>query len=851
MKLLRSSAFTVLMTLSCIGMTGAVSAAPPEWDGFDPGSADARADKTDDLGIPDLTPAMGEDALPQVSAEQLQPRPLAIATPHKKTRKSQEKDLKKHRAEAEPAASSRLEDAYAERLAAPLEQFGYTLFGQKNDENNVRTGIPAGAAQDDFIVSAGDRLDITFRGQRSTHSIYAVDSQGQLLVEDLPPLPAAGRTIAQLRKTLEAEAGKQPNTEVFVSLDAVRQIDVLVVGHVRAPGRQTLTVFHTALDALEHAGGIDKTGSLRQVRLVRNGHTTAIDLYDILAAGGTGADFSLRDGDRIIVPPIGATVALAGGLKRPGIYELPGGLSGSRPLSLKEMLDLGGGLLAPGQVRYMRMSLTADGEEKVQEVTGFSSVSFGDGDILSAEPAKEKRTGTVELKGEARQQGVHALDNASTLSSLLGSDQVFGPDIYPLIGLIERQDNQELTKQIIAFPPLQVIKGTYDNALQDGDMITLFSRRQIMALQAPDAENPVKKTVEAPPENGIIDPAVSAYLKERSVYVRGAVRQPGAWPVADGATLDNVIAAAGGMTLEANPQNIEVTTALPGPEKNGDGTRRIVIDSTATSPGTITVSPGDAVRVNQKQRKLAENTALIAGQVLHPGRYDLLPGDRLSDLLKRAGGLTPQAYPQGAIFSRDSERRAEEQRYRAQARSLETRLASSMNDKGDKAPDTAQIAAVQQLIGQLEEAQGVGRITVESDPGTLAADPAVDILLEAGDRVYIPQRPLTVRVAGEVLSPSNLQFRKDKDPENYISEAGGFTYNADKDRAFVVYPDGSAQPLQVSLWSHNAAMIPPGSTIVVPRDPKPFDFLETARDVTQILSNLAVTGIFVDNIQDN
>ena len=133
----------------------------------------------------------------------------------------------------------------------------------------------------------------------------------------------------------------------------------------------------------------------------------------------------------------------------------------------------------------------------------------------------------------------------------------------------------------------------------------------------------------------------------------------------------------------------------------------------------------------------------------------------------------------------------------------------------------------------------------------LASKPEQDILLESGDRVYIPRRPLTVRVAGEVLYPAALAFRKDKDAKQYITEAGGFTYNADKDRAFVVYPDGSAQPLQVSMWNHTASLIPPGSTVIIPRDPKPFDFIQTARDVSQILSNLAITGIFIDDNRRN
>jgi len=140
---------------------------------------------------------------------------------------------------------------------------------------------------------------------------------------------------------------------------------------------------------------------------------------------------------------------------------------------------------------------------------------------------------------------------------------------------------------------------------------------------------------------------------------------------------------------------------------------------------------------------------------------------------------------------------------------------------------------------------------VEADPASLKADPEQDILLEAGDKIFIPKRPLTVRVAGEASSPAALQFRKGKDPMDYINQAGGTTYYADRDRTFVVYPDGSAQPLNVSMWNHSATFIPPGSTIIVPRDPKPFDFLAGAERVSQILANLAISGLYIEAIGDD
>jgi protein involved in polysaccharide export with SLBB domain len=221
-------------------------------------------------------------------------------------------------------------------------------------------------------------------------------------------------------------------------------------------------------------------------------------------------------------------------------------------------------------------------------------------------------------------------------------------------------------------------------------------------------------------------------------------------------------------------------------------------------------------------------------------------------LIDRAGGLSDTAYPDGVIFSRASERKQEENKYKTQARDLELKLADMLRTEDkDKKPDMAQVQTAQALISQLKDAKAVGRITVEADPDILAANPDQDILLESGDKIYIPRRPLTVRVGGEVLSPAALQFRKGKAADTYIDEAGGTTYFADKDRAFVTYPDGSSSPLSISAWKQGVTMIPPGSTIIVPRDPKPFDFLESAETISTILANIALTGFYLDDLGDD
>ena len=737
------------------------------------------------------------------------------------------------------ASKSTLENIYSERIIDELEQYGYDLFDATPSPKT--STIPAGTVQGDYILSAGDTLNIVLRGQMNTRDDYEINNQGLLIIKDFPPIVAAGRSLKGVSEDLQAAVESHHNTQIYVSLSNIRQIGVLVVGHVKNPGRKNLTAFHTVLDALSEADGIEKTGSLRRIKLVRKGKSYFVDLYQLLMASGGGADKLLQDGDRIIVPPIGSTMAVSGSVKRPAIYEIRKG----EKLSLHQALGLGGGVLTPGQNRYMKLENTKDGEETVKDIRAPKNKIFGDGAILMVAQSEQKRSSVVTLSGNTRQPGPHDLKKSKTLSGLITDEKVLGNNIYPLIAIIERHDQKQLTKKLVAFSPFQVLHKKHDDKLNEGDAVRLFSLDQIRDLSAKDETNPLrhKASLGNAKSKMIEDPVLRAFLNERSAFIRGSVRQEGAYPVVEGATLESLLAVAGGIALEANKESIELTSRESG---------RRVINLLTEDPEDIIIHAGDTIRVNQKFHKITDHSVMLVGEVNHPGRYDLMPGDTLSKLIERAGGMTGQSYPDGALFSRASERKREESRYQAQAQDLEMKLAASLQQvDDDKKPDMGQVSATQNLIAQLKHAEAVGRITVEADPASLATHPAQDILLEKGDKIYIPKRPMTVRVAGEVLSPAALQFREGKDPIDYIREAGGTTYYADKDRAFVVFPDGSAQPLQVSMWNHSATFIPPGATIIVPRDPKPFDFIESATRVSQILANLAISGLYIDAIGDD
>ncbi len=315
------------------------------------------------------------------------------------------------------------------------------------------------------------------------------------------------------------------------------------------------------------------------------------------------------------------------------------------------------------------------------------------------------------------------------------------------------------------------------------------------------------------------------------------MRQPGGYPVADATPLSALIAVAGGLASDADPQAVELTSAAGA---------RANIDLARAADAARRVGPGDAVRVNPRAQALEARAVTILGAVQRPGSYDVGRGEALSSLIARAGGLTDDAYPAGAVFTRESERRREKEQFAQQARELERGLTLEI-EKGE--PVKAEnVALARQLAAQLRGAEPLGRIVVEADPAILRAHPELDPLLEPDDRVTIPKRSLSVAVTGEVMHPTTAQFVSGKSADRYVSEAGGPTRNADTDRSFVILPDGRAQPLAQASWNHRVEAIPPGAILVVPRDPKPFDALDFTKSIGSLLGQLAITAASVSVI---
>jgi len=253
------------------------------------------------------------------------------------------------------------------------------------------------------------------------------------------------------------------------------------------------------------------------------------------------------------------------------------------------------------------------------------------------------------------------------------------------------------------------------------------------------------------------------------------------------------------------------------------------------------VRPGDEIRFNQAFTDIGAGSVTVQGQVRFGGTFPIIRGERLSSLLTRAGGLTSVAYPYGTVFLRRSAAQIEREAYTRAANEVQNQLVVAMTRVGNDKIEPATFASMQTFVTELRNQQAVGRISIIADPSVLASNPAQDPLLEPGDVVYIPQRPSTIAVMGQVLQPGSYPYKAGESLGDYIQRAGGYSSTADESQTFIVLPDGSARRVERSWLSFGTNSLPPGSAIVVPRDVTPLDLRQTIIDVSQILSQFAVT----------
>ncbi|WP_431283296.1 SLBB domain-containing protein [Humitalea sp. 24SJ18S-53] len=776
---------------------------------------------------------------------------------------------------------------FAARLESPLRQFGYDTF------RGMTLQAPAvGALPDDYIIGRDDEVLVSIRGRTRNAYALRVTRDGTLLLPDLPPFPAAGRTLRDLRAEIEARVQRElGGSEAFVSIGQVRQMGVFTAGEVVRPGVQPLPALATVLDALAAAGGVRKTGSLRAIRVEGPRGSRVVDLYPLLAGEAGNPDISLREGERVIVPALGGVVAIAGEVTRPAIYELPAGVLA---VPLGSMLRLAGDPLRPSGNRFLLQGTDGSGRRSFSEIGAGGSIRRGDAVLV--QPGADVQSGAMRLAGHVAVPLTRAAGRGSSLRGLLADSRVVRVDPYVRMGVIWRVDPATRVRQFIGFDLGRVLSSRADQPLREADEVIILSQPDVLWLSSPPVQRAVRG--EAPgvvtpvaaaagavpslscpalmglaiaarsspqrfahargagfpdigeppcPQLFIDYPALLPFLLDNAVLLTGEVRLPGLYPILDDTGLDQVLAAAGGVSDTADLAAVEMARE-PLEQSGAIPLQRTILDLRSRNFAAIRLSPRDAVRVPRGFGDRDIGPVTLAGEVVRPGVYDIRRGERLSEILLRAGGLTPQAYAYGAVFTRESVRIRQQDGFNRTAQQLEQSLiqvAAGQAVAGSRAGGVdlgSAITAGRELASALRDARAAGRMVVEANPVVLAARPDLDVLLEPGDLIAIPKRPNEVTVVGAVLNASSLQFTTGWRASEYVRGAGGQQRFADPSRAFVVLPNGQSVPAGLGSWQQGGPPVPPGSLVVVPQDPSPYETWGFIRDLTQVLGQISISA---------
>ena len=859
------------------------------------------------MPLPTLPPAAQQDALQRIldaAAGRMPPPPagtVALLPPQAPTPPASAAPALPPAAPPGPPEEpySNTEAFFAARLETPLRQFGYETFRQA--PGAPPPGVSFGALPEDYVIGRDDEVVLAFRGRARQTVSARVTREGTLLLPDLPPIPAAGRTLRELREDLGARAQRDMGSEVFVSIGQLRQMNVFVSGEVARPGFQALTAIASVLDALTAAGGVRKTGSLRAVRVEGPRGNRVIDLYAVMIGAPGTPDLALREGERVVVPPLGGVVAIAGDVTRPGIYELPAGAGAA---SLATMLGLAGDPLRPTGNRFLVQQNDAQGRRSFAEISASAQVRRGDAVLVR--PGADVEVNQLRLAGHVAVPVTRSA-RGLTLRALLSDPRMLRPDPYVRMGVVWRADQRTRQRHFVGFDLGRVMQGRANTPLQDGDEVLILSRADIAWLASPTVQRALRgdapdPSSAPPPPSGIAPvaaarpvtpaaqgcaalmqlaiaaraspqrfahvrgagfpdlgaggcpqvfqdyPDLPAFLLDQSVVLVGEARFPGVFPILDDTGLDAVITAAGGLTEAADLAAIEFARE---PNTQSSGViplTRTTLDLRSRNFAAVRLSARDVVRVPRGFADRETGPVTLVGEFVRPGVYDIRRGERLSEVIARAGGLTPQAYPYGTVFTRESVRQRQQEGFARTARELEQSLLqvtagqAVAGTRGGSVDLGSAIAAGRELANALRESRAAGRMVVEANPVVLASRPQLDVLLEPGDLIAMPKRPNEVTVVGSVLNPGSLQFSSGWRAGDYVRAAGGPQRFADRSRAFVVLPNGQSVPAGLAAFQAGGPPVPPGSLVVVPQDPSPYEAWGFVRDLTQVLGQVSVSA---------
>ena len=758
--------------------------------------------------------------------------PAPVVTPV-----SSGKDKQLKESEVETAGSS----AENETKTTRLEPFGYDLFAGSPTTFAPVTAIPVPA---EYSIGPGDEVRLQLWGKQNQQLSLTVSRDGTISLPDIGPEPVVGLTFAELKERIATLIDEHfIGVKASVSLGELRSMRVFVLGDARNPGAYTVSSLSTITNALFVSGGISKTGSLRSVQLKRNGKVISdLDLYNLLLKGDSSKDVRLQPGDVIFIPPVGQLVGIKGEVRRPALYEL------KNQQSLSDLLTLAGGFTADAYPKQAQLQRVDDSFNLILKDLDLSDqkdkkLNLKAGDILTVSSVSGQAEGFVSLVGEAVRPGRYAWRDGLRISDLISSltfDTTRNADYGYALHIRDNKGQNRIA--VTAFSPRKALeqKGpAHDLLLQSRDRVILLS--ETSAEKRQDAMKSIISQLQQQTGPNQWAPIVR---------IAGAVRFPGSYPMPEGGSLKELLDAAGGLKENALMLEGEVTRYTTTDKGTGE-TRLLTFTPSRVLEGgeNLSLQGRDQVLIKSVPDFATTNSIALAGEVRYPGEYTFAPGDTLKDVILRAGGLTENAFPRGAVFTREKLRQLEAQRLQeAQDRLKGDLLGVQLQGNDFQGSNGERSQQLQELLKDVQDAKPVGRMVLDL-AAVLNDDQYPSILLKSGDRLTVPEIPQAITVFGEVQFPTSHLHTAGLTVDDYLERSGGPTRQADESRVYVVKADGSVMLPEKSAWfGGRSQQLQPGDTVIMPIDVDRLNQLELWTNVSQIVYQMALGAAAVGNL---
>ena len=651
--------------------------------------------------------------------------------------------------------------------------FGYDLFRNKNLTFEPSLNIPTPL---NYQIGPGDQLIIDIWGASQQNYQLPISPEGNIYIENIGPIQVNGLTIEQasdriigrLKSIYSGLSSPNRNTYAQVTLGNTRSINIHLLGEVNLPGTYTLSSFATVFNALYASGGPSINGSLRNIELFRNNELVAVlDIYDFLMYGKQDNNIRLQDQDVIKVNPYVSRVDLTGEVKRPGLYEL------TVDEKLYDLISFSGGFSGKAYEKMLTVYRNTDTERKILNISKEDIESFimQDGDSITVAPILKRFENRITINGAVYRPGEYSLSDGLTLNELIDRAEGLREDAFLNRALIYRT-REDLSLEIIPVNLKAIINNETSFTLIKEDIVAVAS---IFDLR-----------------------------EEYYVEINGEINNEGIFPFMENTSLEDVIVMAGGLKESASLSKVEVARRIKsGNMEPKDGKiseifyfnidKELHISSEASS---FKLEPFDQVFIRKSPGYEEAQSLTVEGEVVYPGTYILgSKSDRISDLIERAGGLTNEAYLEGAQLIREVEINRE-----LRQKTIEKLMLESEDSLQINIEDTN------------EQAIGINLNKIVESPGS-----KFDLYLQQNDRLIIPKELQTVRLSGALLFPITVRYDETYNFNKYISMSGGFAGNAKKNKTYVIYANGSVDKTHNYVLFKNFPEVAPGAEIVVPQ----------------------------------